>query len=400
MTTANATIVRFALNTWQWPFAPNGRRGICYLLFAALLFLFLPAGAQQPPAPYEVRTIAVTPVKSIRGLSAVTDNIVWASGTGGQVGISTDGGEHWQWHIVPGCDSCDWRSLYAFDARKAIVLNAGEPALIFLTVDGGTSWTQVFRDDRQGIFFDAMQFFNDKEGIAIGDPLAHQFTVIRTHNGGRSWEPDPISTLPDANEGEAIFAASGTSVVALPGNNVYFATGGSVARLFKSSSRKHNDSQQQSNKQTLKNGNNWQAYTIPVVQGSATRGVFSIAFLDTRQGIAVGGDYKQDTARAGNCMITTNGGRNWFAPVTPPGGYKSCVAWINNSHLVATGTSGTDISIDGGMNWQKIGNGFNVAVKARKGHRVFLAGKNIAVLDPEHKGPATHGVNTGLLEEK
>lgn len=130
MTTATAGTARLALNTWQWPFTLNGHKGLL-LAYAALLFLFLPAGAQQKQPGYEIRTIAVTPIKSIRGLSVVTDNVLWASGTGGQVGCSTDAGVHWQWNTVTGCDSCDWRSVYAFDARKAVVLNAGEPASFF-----------------------------------------------------------------------------------------------------------------------------------------------------------------------------------------------------------------------------------------------------------------------------
>ncbi len=363
MNTANITSGRPGLNVRQWGFV----RYTTYLLrpllpgCIALLTAFTPASAQQEAAGYHINIVAATPVQSIRGLSVVTDDIVWASGTGGQVGNSTDGGKHWKWTTVTGCDSCDWRSLYAFSDRKAIVLNAGAPALIFLTEDGGNSWKQVFYDNRPGIFFDAMQFFNEREGIAIGDPIDGKFTVIRTHNGGRSWKADPVAASPRAAEGEAIFAASNTSMALLPGNNIYFATGGQVARLFKSS-------------------NNGQAYTIPLIQGSSTTGVFSIAFRDAASGIAAGGDYKQDTARKGNCMLTSNGGRSWEAPVTPPGGYRSCVAWISPQQLIATGTSGTDISTDGGYHWKTIGKGFNVAAKARKGTKVYLAGKDIGEL--------------------
>lgn len=365
MKTTNATTPTNVPDTLQWLFTVS-RRGsgkrIFPLICLCLLHYVFPAAAQQPAADYQIKVISTTPVKSIRGLSVVTDDIVWASGTGGQVGKSTDGGAHWQWTTVTGCDSCDWRSLYAFDAHKAIVLNAGAPALIFLTEDGGSSWKQVYYDNRPGIFFDALRFFNDQEGIAIGDPIDNKFTVIRTHNGGRSWEADAAGTLPAAAAGEAIFAASGTSMVTMPGKKVYFATGGNVARLFKS-------------------GNNWQAYTIPVVQGSSTTGAFSIAFLDAATGIAVGGDYKQDTARKGNCMLTVNGGRNWHPPVIPPGGYRSGVTYVSPKLLVATGTSGTDISADGGKNWKRAGPGFNVVARARKGTKVYLAGKDIAVLD-------------------
>lgn len=353
-----------ALDTLQWLFIAGGRRrtaGLLAMICFYLGYTVLPATAQKKETAYQINVITSAPAKSIRGLSVVTDDIIWASGTEGQVGKSTDGGAHWQWTVVPGCDSCNWRSLYAFDARKAIVLNAGAPALIFLTEDGGTSWKQVYYDNRPGIFFDAIQFFNEQEGIAIGDPLDNKFTVIRTHNGGRSWEGDATATLPAAAAGEAIFAASGTSLVTLPGKKVYFATGGNVARLFVS-------------------GSNWQAYTIPVVQGSSTTGAFSIAFRDAATGIAVGGDYKIDTARKGNCMLTSNGGRNWYAPVTPPGGYKSGVAYISPKILITTGTSGTDISEDGGKNWKRVGDGFNVVARARKGTKVYLARKDIAVL--------------------
>jgi photosystem II stability/assembly factor-like uncharacterized protein len=365
MNTTKSNPAANALDTLQWLFNLNGRwrctRLVPVLCFY-LGFAVLPASAQKKETGYQIKVITHTPVKSIRGLSVVTDQIVWASGTGGQVGKSTDGGAHWQWTVVPGCDSCDWRSLYAFDARKAIVLNAGAPALIFLTEDGGTTWQQVYYDNRPGIFFDAMQFFNAQEGIAIGDPLENKFTIIRTHNGGRSWEADAAGTLPAAVTGEAIFAASGTSLVTLPGKKVYFATGGNVARLFVS-------------------GNNWQAYTIPVVQGSSTTGAFSIAFRDAANGIAVGGDYKQDTASKGNCMLTGNGGLNWQAPVTPPGGYRSGVAYVSSKILLATGTFGTDISGDGGKNWKKVGDGYNVVARARQGTKVYLAGKDIAVLE-------------------
>lgn len=346
----------------QWRTAA-GRRlaGYCAILFCCCLLHFLLPATAQKKTRYSTRIIAHTPVKSIRGLSVVTDSVLWASGTGGMVGRSTDGGIHWRWTQVPGCDSCDWRSLYAFDADKAFVLNAGAPAFIFFTGDGGHSWEQVFYDNRPGVFFDALQFFDEQSGIAVGDPLGDKFTVIHTHNGGRSWEADNEAALPAATAGEAIFAASGTSLVALPGKHIYFATGGTVARLFTGVT-------------------NWKAYTIPAVQGSGSTGIFSIAFLDVQRGVAVGGDYKQDTARNGNCLLTVNGGRSWYAPATPPGGYRSCVAYITPQLLIATGTSGTDISADGGKNWQPAGSGFNVAAKARKGNKVYLAGKDIAEL--------------------
>lgn len=43
--------------------------------------------------------------------------------------------------------------------------------------------------------------------------------------------------------------------------------------------------------------------------------------------------------------------------------------------LIATGTSGTDISVDDGINWTRIDKeSFNVCQKAKKGNLILLAG--------------------------
>lgn len=332
------------------------------LLLWMLTIPCLRASAQNGQ-PYSIHVLeAHPPLKSIRGLSAVTDDVVWASGTGGMVGRSINGGDTWEWHQVKACDSCDWRSLYAFNDRKAVVINAGEPAHVFLTEDGGQSWQQVYFNATPGIFFDAVAFYNDQEGIAIGDPLQQHFAVLRTHDGGHTWQQDTPAQSPEAASGESIFAASGTSLIARNGLTV-FVTGGTVSRFHQLS------------------GTRWNSRPLPLLQGQASTGAFSVAFLNNRTGIVVGGDYRQDTIRQQNCLLTGDGGRTWSAPVTAPGGFKSAVAWLTPQILVATGTSGTDISTDGGKNWQKIGEGFHCATKSGNGKRLFLAGKSIARLE-------------------
>lgn len=329
------------------------------LLFVMLTTLCIPASAQKT---FPVRTLAAQPpIKSIRGLSAVDDNVVWVSGTGGMVGRSINGGNTWEWHQIKACDSCDWRSLYAFNDRKAVVINAGEPAHVFLTEDGGQSWEQVYFNATPGIFFDAVTFYNDREGIAIGDPLQQHFTVLRTHDGGRTWALDAPAQSPEAAAGESIFAASGTSLIARNGLTV-FVTGGTVSRLHQLT------------------GTGWSNKPLPLLQGQPSTGAFSVAFLNNRTGIVVGGDYRKDTISQQNCLLTRDGGRTWTSPRTAPGGFKSAVAWLTPQILVATGTSGTDISVNGGKDWKKIGEGFHCAAKSRNGKRLFLAGKSIAHL--------------------
>jgi len=77
-------------------------------------------------------------------------------------------------------------------------------------------------------------------------------------------------------------------------------------------------------------------------------------------------------------------GKRWNSPVVPPHGYRSCVEFITADRLLTCGTSGIDVSEDGGKNWRLISpESFHVCRKAKSGKSVYLAGANgrIAKLD-------------------
>lgn len=329
-----------------------------WLLLAVFLVSHLTIRAQN----YRLKELPAPPAKSLRGLSVVNDSVLWASGTEGQVGRSINGGRTWEWQQVKACANCDWRSLYAFDEQEAIILNAGSPAYIFKTTDGGHSWQKVYTDTAAAIFFDGMQFGHSNYGIAVGDPIGNKFIVIQTQNKGNTWKRLQEKDLPAAAAGEALFAASGTSLILLPSGRPVFVTGGTVSRIWMKE-------------------NNWHAYTLPLVQGKSTTGAFSAAFISDKQGIVVGGDYQQPDSEQGNCALTYDGGKHWVAATKAPGGYRSCVAYLTDKILIATGTNGTDWSADGGRSWNWIGSGFNVVAKARNGKAVYLVGSKIAKLE-------------------
>jgi photosystem II stability/assembly factor-like uncharacterized protein len=306
-----------------------------YLFFTIAFFLFIsPAIAQNT---YSIHMLENPPIKSIRGMSIVNDSTVWVSGTEGKAGVTTNGGKDWKWISVPGYDTLDWRTIFAFSSERALLLNAGEPASIVLTTNGGKTWQTVYHNDTKGIFFDGMTFKNAREGMAIGDPLNGKFTIITTQDGGLSWQQ--AKQQPVAKEGEAIFAASNSSITTLPDGTACFVTGGTFSRFFKGEKPV-----------------NWS-----MIQGSSGTGAFSVAFYNQLKGIAVGGDYMNDTLTTDNCLLTTDGGLHWKKPLLPPRGYRSCVKYISPEILIATGPSGTDLSEDGGLHWKKISEvGFNV----------------------------------------
>jgi photosystem II stability/assembly factor-like uncharacterized protein len=114
-------------------------------------------------------------------------------------------------------------------------------------------------------------------------------------------------------------------------------------------------------------GQTWSIAKTPIRHDSASAGIFSLAFSDALHGIAVGGDYMKPDESAGNVVITADGGKSWSAGTLP--GYRSAV-WCGNV-CVATGTSGSDQSLDSGKSWKPVsGEGFNAI------HGGFAVGTN------------------------
>ena len=225
-------------------------------------------GSPPPEEPGEWTIVETGVVESFRGLSAASDQVVWASGTSGTVIRSLDGGKTWRTVGVPDAAELDLRDIEAFGPDEAVALSAGHPGRVYVTHDGGTSWRMTFEERRAGIFLDAMAFWDRRHGIAFGDPIDGRFVVITTDDGGESWQPLAEDARPRAESGEAGFAASGSCLTVFGESDVWFGTGGAVARVFHSSDR----------------GRTWAAAATPLGQGKDSAGIFSLAALRTPTG--------------------------------------------------------------------------------------------------------------------
>lgn len=323
--------------------------GFKKILVASLCFLVLFVRGQHPV----IKLLDSSNQASIRGLSVVDDKIIWCSGNNGQVAKSTDGGKKFVWTTVVGYKKRDFRDIEAFDKNNAIIMAVAEPAVILKTSDGGVTWKKVFEDTTKGMFLDAMDFINDKDGVVIGDPINGKIFSAHTKDGGNSWTKELTTT---AEQGEAFFGASGSNIkMTGEGKNAMYVTGGTKSKLYT------ND---------FPNG-----ITLPIVQGKEATGANSIAIAGDNA-VIVGGDFSSDTATANNCvLVNLADGINFSIPQTPPNGYRSCVIFTDKNKLIACGTSGVDISNDGGMNWQLISKeSYHVVQKAKHGSSIFLAG--------------------------
>jgi photosystem II stability/assembly factor-like uncharacterized protein len=269
---------------------------------------------------------------SLRGVSAIDATTVWASGSGGTYLVTNDGGATWRAAKVPGAETLDFRGIRAIDARTIYLMSAGsgDKSRIYKTTDAGEHWALQFTNPDPKGFFDAIAFWDAAHGIVVGDQLDGRAEIRTTDDGGVHWDRrDPPAGLPN----EGAFAASNTCLALLGTSEAWFGTGGpGAARVFHSKDR----------------GRTWSVATTPVRNDGAAAGIFSLAFANARDGIAVGGDYSKDKEDRQNIAITHDGGTTWSAPAGGPKGFRSAVVYVPELKLwIATGTSGSDVSADG-----------------------------------------------------
>jgi photosystem II stability/assembly factor-like uncharacterized protein len=297
---------------------------------------------------------------SFRGLAVVNEKIVWASGTGGTVIRTINGGKTWNVITVPGAEKLDFRDIEAFDANTAYILSIGngDSSRIYKTIDGGETWRLEFQNANPKAFYDAIACWDSERCIAMSDPVDGSFLVTIRSPGmygfirkAPSWSRAIRKTA--ATDGEAAFAASGTCLITVgsydpqvftTGNehptrgHAFIVTGGKATRVLRS-----NDG-----------GSTWEPTTTEIVRGTAGSGIFSIAMFDQRNGVIVGGNYEKPDEYEKNLAFTTDGGVTWTLG-TGLSGYRSGVSYIGRNTIIAVGTNGSDITRDGGKTWTMLG---------------------------------------------
>ncbi len=282
---------------------------------------------------------AIKTESGFRGLSVVSADVAWVSGTNGTYGRTMDGGKTWTAGTVPDANKLDLRAVKAFSASTAYLMSAGpgEESRIYKTKDGGKTWVLQFKNAEPAAFYDAIAFWDETHGIALSDAVKGRFQLLATEDGGAKWKLVPEKSLPEALPNEGCFAASGTCLITRGDADVWFCTGSAkTARVFHSSDR----------------GKTWSVSETPVLAGVESAGIFSIAFRDKDHGIIVGGDYKKADEKAATVAVTQDGGKTWTL-VDKALPFRSCVAWAKD-RWVAVGTSGSDVSTDDGKTWKPL----------------------------------------------
>jgi len=276
----------------------------------------------------------------LQAISPVNAQVVWASGINGTYTVTTNGGRTWHAGVVPGAELLQFRDVEAVSASEAYLLAAGvgTDSRVYKTVDGGHTWKLQFKNRDPNGFYDCFAFWTPDRGITMADAVNGRFPVIRTTDG-RHWS-NISSHLPAAQAGEAAFAASGTCVATQGTNRAWIGTGGAAkARILRTSD----------------GGNSWKAYKTPIVQGTASSGVITVAFRDASHGILAGGELAAPTQFSDNVAVSTDGGRTWqLAKRTPFPGAAYGLSYVGGSrenNVVITGPGGAAWSRTEGQSW-------------------------------------------------
>ena len=277
---------------------------------------------------------------SIRAIQ-IDKNKIWYAADKGRYGFyNLDNNQKKETTIIKDSLKLEFRSI-AQTSKHIYILNVANPALLYQISKEDSSAKLVYEEHHEKVFYDSMQFWDNKEGIAMGDPVDDCLNIIVTRNGGNSWSKIPCGKLPKVITGEAAFAASNTNII-IKGNDTWIVSGGKSSRVFYSPDR----------------GNTWKVYDTPIVQGKTMTGIFTADFYDSKIGFIAGGDYENRNQNFGNKAITIDGGKTWKPIAENQGfGYASCVQYVpksNGKSIVSVGFSGVYYSNNGGDTWKQL----------------------------------------------
>ncbi len=338
-----------------------------------LFFLSCKKPTKQNPVNFNsvtIETLLKDSLLSVRAITILNDKNLAFAANNGAYGIYNPDTKQWQ-TAVQQYDSLtlNFRAV-AHTANDFFMLTTNTPALLFKTGNSG-KMELVYKEEGQDVFYDAMAFWNNKEGIAIGDSVDGCLSIIITRDGGLTWQKLTCEDLPVSHTSESAFAASNTNIK-IVGNKTWVGTAN--GNMYFSENK----------------GKSWQVVKTPIISEEATQGIYSVDFYDSLNGFAIGGDYTNPDANEANKIQTSDGGKTWHLVASGKApGYRSCVQYVPNGFgnaLVAVGFKGVDFSSDAGATWQHLSDQGFYTIKFLNDSIAYAAGSgSISKITFRHK---------------
>lgn len=321
--------------------------------------LTIGAFAQQTPSPFWT-TVLNTNFSNIAAgvvyLDAVNASNVWMVGNDGfapskfvnQYSRTTNGGASFtsgtiyadtNTYLIANMeginDTTAWVSSYLKTSQ-----NRGA---IHRTTNGGSSWINMTAPGMYtaaASFCNIVSFVTPLIGITMGDPVAGEYEIWRTINGGMNWtrisgtniaNPLSVSEYGLVN----VYEKNGTS-------NFWFGT--NTNRIYRSTD----------------GGQNWTVSAALTSTAGAALGISDIAFSDANNGICTA-LFGPTNASVLNLFQTTDGGQTWInIPTIDPSFGRSDICGIPGTTWFASAGSGAgnnviSYSTDNGITWNNWG---------------------------------------------
>ncbi|MCJ8321619.1 MAG: oxidoreductase [Colwellia sp.] len=339
------------------------------ILLISSLSLLIPSSALAELPKWQHYQL---PIKSeLRGSDA-TDKTLWVVGDKNAVFISKDHGTSWQ-DISPKMKikandgktlAYNFRDIEVFNETTAMVMSVGSGAesTLQITRDQGKTW-QVLRTNKEAKgFYDSIGFWDENNGVMIGDPINGHFVIELTKDQGKTWQRISIDKLPVITEKEAAFAASGNTLIVGDMGEIWLATGGLSASVYHSTDF----------------GQTWTKSSVSLENTTETSGGYALGLNSQQQVFALGGNYLKRDGHYNNVVTRVN--NHWQVVENGGHGLRTAMSCVKST-CISTGKLSSDISTDHGKSWQVFSNhGFYTLASNNKSILAAGSAGKVAVL--------------------
>jgi len=262
----------------------------------------------------------------IKNVSVINDNVVWVMAENKvSVSYTLDGGVTWITKTLPTNISNKCGGFCAVNSTTAYIVVYSGAKGIYKTTDGADTWTlQTTGFNQNSPYPDFVYFWNENEGVAVGDASPNEnFEIYTTSNGGVQWNLVPYTNMPSGNYEET---TNTNQYYKVHGNTFYFIT--NKGRIFKSTDK----------------GLNWSVINTPE---TSEGNKLSFDFKDENNGLLSKTDFS-------NILYSTSdGGVNWTSVAVSD--FIGYIYYIpsQNVYLSSDYYLGLCYSTDNGQTWTK-----------------------------------------------
>lgn len=270
-------------NQYEW-IIPNTVSSNCLLRVSdssdPLVFDISEAPFSIEIGPQPGWIVQTSPVSTTITCVDIVDTLIsWAITIDGKSLRTTNGGQTWT--STTGSPGDEAISISAISSSRALAIsNSSTYTRIRRTVSGGVSWGTVYENTSPEAFLNAITMLDQTTGYAIGNPVGGQWLIIKTTDGGTTW--NPISNLPQNGSEKGLK----NSMKWIDEFNGWFGT--DAGRVYR----------------TTDGGLTWTSST------TSFQNINAVSFSDAFEGVSAGSDINW----------TSDGGLTWF---TKPGQINS-----------------------------------------------------------------------------